>query len=52
MAPRIGTDQRAAPADGDPDDGFEGFVRRHFAGIDDADLRDVKSARQTGDDAR
>ena len=45
-------DQGAAPADGDPDDGFERFVRAHFAGIDDADLRHVKNAAQGRDERR
>ena len=43
-------DERAAAAEGDPDDGFEGFLGGHFAGVDDADLRDEQRAGEGGDD--
>ncbi len=45
-----GTKQIAAPTDGAPDHGLERLVRRHFARIDDPDLRHVKRPAKSGDD--
>ena len=43
--------QGCAPApDRHPDNGFEGFFRRHFTGVDDAHLRHIKGAAEARDD--